>query len=125
MKFDLEKRKIENFTPINFDNSQVKMTKGQKNLLKMLSNALETNTPISREDIFNCWAKQYPNKQSIREVSKFDWENNKWVYNHVKYKIEWENGYDKTTSMAWFKNNLGSCILKGKLLAIPVINIEK
>lgn len=42
-----------------------------------------------------------------------------WKYRPVPANPE---GYtEKVNGMAWFKNNLGACIIKGRLLAIPVI----
>lgn len=108
--------------PVNFDNSFNDLTKGQTLLLQLLVNKLETKTPITKEDIETCYIQSVSNN-GIKKI--FTLESNGiggYHYRNIDtdLKTHWAT---KSKSLQWFKMNLGSCILKGKLLVIPVIEI--
>lgn len=114
--------KISNLVPASFDDRRViNVTDGQREIIKMLKTFLSEGRVITREDILECYIRSnYPS--GFVSVHRFG-DHNKDGNWHDKLvtlnaRTTWEV---KTRAVTWFKNNLGSCILKGKILAIPAI----
>ncbi len=93
------------------------LTFGQKKLLKLLNDKIKSQEVIYSEDI----------QRLYMEVNCPDGTYKGMDYRtgcHVTKEAKFGSWHIKSYSMQWFRNNLGSCILKGKLLAIPVIQID-
>lgn len=117
--------------PVSFsDRREVKMTDPQKALVAFLKNKANSNEMITRADILDFYIthvrggeyfkiygqKPHPDPRYTHTI--YDFSN--WTWG------KWRDQYNiSSCAVTWFKNNLGSCILKGKLLAIPVIEIDK
>lgn len=115
--------KTSSLQPASFENNKP-LSYGQKNLLKLLTDKINNKEVVTKEDIVECyWEAVCDNDGKIirwedRYVGLPDqkWKQIPIEYNKNSYKI-------KSAAMQWFKTNLGNCILKGKLLVIPVIEI--
>ena len=95
---------------------------GQRNLLQLLKEKISSNTAITKSDIIDCY---------IKSCSK-DGKTIRYRYNlSQKYGsivCRYFTKEDKEIlrfAKSWFQNNLGACILKGKLLVIPIIDINE
>jgi hypothetical protein len=103
----------------------------QKKLLSTLHDCLKQNTPLNWEIMVKlyCEVNNYPKDERDnyynREIGKWQYrivlsdplknfknKDDKWTY-HFKPKIR-----------QWFANNIGSMVLKGSILALPVIEID-
>ena len=51
------------------------------------------------------------------------WQKKEVLNRYTRETFRKQKCYESTV-IAWFKNNLGSAILKGRILAIPVIELE-
>lgn len=111
--------KISPLTPVPFDGSLSSLTVGQRNLLALLSEHLKNGQPITRDDIAECYIK------SIAPNGKRTWVYKDGRYQHVHVFFKKDMWSVRTKSIMWFKQNLGSCIIKGKILAIPVIDVKE
>lgn len=114
---------IAQLRPVAFDNARPQdgLTHGQISIVAMLKQALVDNTQINREAITKAYisachggAETYC-KAYRRQDGDYD-------YKSVKVSIESRNIRSK--AIQWFKLNLGSCIIKGRVLALPVIDID-
>lgn len=112
--------------PVSFE-KQKQLTKGQKAIVDMLIQKAKSGEMLTKDDIYKLWLsveKRYhriwhyygpnPGRSPSQAASTIELTiDNMMVY----------SGYI-TNAMQWFKNNLATCIIKGKILAIPVIEDE-
>jgi len=92
----------------------------------MLTTHLKENKPIMKDDIVSCYIESiHPNK--VRNTTEWYWckEENMTRGRFVEKQLTVNDWETRSLAMLWFKTNLGSCILKGKLLVIPVINTNQ
>jgi hypothetical protein len=127
MENQLEKQS--NLVPASFDRPTVKMTTGQTALLNLLKSKAESKEMISRKDIISFYIEHVKGGDIYKSYGSKPHPNPEYTYRVV----DWDNFTLKRWSdqrnissqaLQWFRQNLGSCILKGKLLAIPVIEID-
>lgn len=108
---------------VSFNTDGPKLTGGQTRILIFLKERLQNKKPVTRECILRLYIDcKFVVKDGTIGMrgfyrNKYDWHN--------KFPIELAlQRYDiKSGGLQWFKNNLGACIIKGKLIAIPVIEI--
>jgi hypothetical protein len=97
-------------------------------IVDLLTNSIKENRQITIEDIietFLVWKEQVGKKLILAQWNSGYQERNE---HHYKYKEvskkefaqHWET---KQKARNWFKTNLGAAIIRGKILAIPVIDI--
>ena len=115
-------------TKINLNS---RLTKGQDTILNALHFCLKENKPLNWDLMVEIYSKanNYP-----KEVSEnaFDRTTREWKCRMVHkdiIKIYKENGDDwiyafKPRIRQWFATNIGSMVLKGSILALPIIEIE-
>lgn len=112
--------KLTQSSPVSFDKGFIGLTYGQRVLLEMLTRHLSEQKAITRENIEDCW---------IKAVAPTDGNKKMWIYTDNGYEhklVHLKSHYDtQSRALQWFKLNIGSVILKGKLLVIPVIEIEE
>jgi hypothetical protein len=119
--------KISNSKPASFDSNSI-TTQGQFALVNFLKTKVEKGEIITRDDIVdfyiaNVKGSEYYKVYGLKPHSNPEYRHSVIDYDNYSVK-KWRDKYNiKTTALMWFRNNLGSCILKGKLLAIPVIEI--
>lgn len=121
---------------VSFEAQKPKITSSNKHILNLLKISLETKRVICREDIYNVYIDWRFGKGALVPF----WQSEfKWVYVDYLQRQEWrdqgkkvylprmewiEKRNYKACAIAWFKNNLGAVILKGKLIVLPIIEIE-
>ncbi len=105
--------------PVSFDRSLRGVTHRQTLILKLLSDRLKEGSPVTKADIRDIYARSH-SEDGFAFVRQYCNIDGVWGYHKVRVDLRthWRG---ETNAMQWFKTNLGSCIIKGKLLAIPVI----
>jgi len=97
----------------------------QKALLKLLHKCLKDNTPLDWKLMVNFYVKNVDN------ISGRDWNSLLQKYTNgtpilphfEKLDSNWIY-YIKPKIRQWFATNMGSMILKGAILALPVIELK-
>ncbi len=113
---------------VSFESASHKLTDAQKALLKLLSEKLKKKEILDRDEILEFYLKHIKKDETYQErVTRYGYDARG---NHTEYYtgevkiLKWRDHSDiRAVSTAWFKTNLGSVILKGKLFIIPVIEI--
>ncbi len=115
--------------PASFDDRRVvKMNSAQTALINFIKDKADKGEVITKDDLLDFYVREvkgseyykaygtkpHPNPQYTHQITDYD------NYTLKLWRLEWNI---KSQAIQWFKNNLGGCILKGKLLAIPVIEI--
>lgn len=111
--------------PVSFDGHSPRITKGQKNLLDLITSKLKEQKPITQDDISECYAKTFRNSEGKRYIYDYGWENGQYRSGARWVDYTKDHWHAKFNSHQWFKLNIGSCILKGKLVVIPVIELSE
>lgn len=113
-------QKQSDLKPAPFDSSFSRLTHGQKLLLDLIMKHIESNTPITRDDI----GEVYGQAMGVKELHDYGRdENGQWGYRRMQIDVRQDKYRKKWRSLQWFKNNIGACILKGKLIVIPAIEL--
>lgn len=87
----------------------------------MLKSGAKNGVPIDREDIIKAYIEcMYGNSKTYCKAERM--LNGDYTYKHLE--ISHQDPYIRIKSIAWFKNNLATCIIKGKVLAVPIIDID-
>jgi len=116
-------QKTSDCTAVSFNAFEKPLTKGQKMLLQLLIERQRAGEPVTKEDIKETYLNAlYPNRMYEGRVYKYDPSTNtgRWVYEMIDRSTEYGT---QSRAGAWFKMNLASCIIKGKIIAIPVIDL--
>lgn len=107
-----------------------RLTGNQQLLMDLLLDNLKAGEPVTMDKIIAAYFKA----DTWYAKSTRDEGVTIYVYDHVigKYtnqRVPWTHPSARSTvefrAMSWFRSNLGSCIVKGKLIAIPVIDIPE
>lgn len=120
-----------------FRHASPNLTGGQMVLMEMLNECYSKGIPITRDHVIRAYFKAMPeNAARIRRIYKCkdnpENPNGPRIFWYEERRSDdpevlddyWEGHRVNTCAYAWFRNNLGSCIVKGRLVAIPVIEIE-
>lgn len=92
------------------------LSHGQQTLIDMLKTHVNEGKQVTREDIINCYMAA---AEKPRTKYSYQCVNGVWQYVSVtRTSTDWDT-YRK--AMDWFKKNLGACIVRGKLIVIPII----
>lgn len=90
----------------------------------LIKSAIKASEPITQEAIMECYW-QFRSRGGTSKVFLNKWEYNSGNYkkevNKEEFKSDWRV---KNNSFTWFRANLGSAIIHGKLLVVPIIEIE-
>ena len=108
------------------------LTDAQKALLKILYKCLKKNISFNWEHMIDFYVKNVKSTQVITVFTGVWNEYNRAVYKSKTVSIikEYKNNtttwsyYIKPRIRMWFANNIGSMVLKGSILALPVIEIN-
>lgn len=101
-------------------------TPATKLVVELIANRVKEQQPITSDDIINLYIDwKITTKQELRT---YVW----YGYNNIPREAYISVGVDeyrkyyrvKNLSRAWFKNNLANAIIRGKLLVIPIIEID-
>lgn len=126
-----------NNVQIHYFSSQIKMTKGQIGLLKILRDCVGNNKPITFDIIVKCYyenvrkyhtdwnwvgegserKQQWTDFNIMDEYIKFIDNGNNPEYGLWQYKI-------RPKIRQWFVSTIGILVMKNQLVIIPTIEIE-
>lgn len=104
-----------------------------KLVIALIKQSIERNKPISKEDIINTYCDYremhpYAPHRRLPIFYKEEWKysNNSRIVSYKEIsRAEYATTYTaRLNAMQWFKGNLAAAIIKGKLLVIPIIEIE-
>lgn len=123
-------QKISDLKPASFE-SKRGLTKAQEELIKLLIASAKEQRIVTMDEVLEIWVKYVkkgwdrPGTYSllVRVGEGYNFE-----YERVSLKVacernNWVKSEIKRWAAQWLKLNLGSCIIKGKILAIPIIEI--
>ncbi len=118
--------KASSLKPSSFDANIAKLTIGQTNLLSLLIQSIKKNNIIKKNDISLLYCTSLSKDGQTIQVKYFAGTKKGievYKYKTLPFAEAIQTAYIRNNSIQWFKNNLGTCIIKGKILAIPVIEI--
>lgn len=114
----MEVQRISQHAPASFSRRLDSITAGQELILKLLKNSIEKGIAITTDDIVDCYFRCVSKDgETVRVRGGFS--SPYFFCNNVGK----DNQQVRARAIYWFKTNLGSCIIKGRLLAIPIIDI--
>lgn len=112
--------------PAAFEEAGYYLTRGQRAIIALMNTCIQENRVLTRQDIIRTWIQcncregQWYKYQTTEPY--LDANGNlgrRWVF---RERLADVNGSaERFKALPWFRNNIGSCVLKGGLLAIPVI----
>lgn len=113
--------------PASFQNGSDRTYLQTKIIVDLLKRGVEEQRMLTRDDIIKCYVDfaQRDNKKLM--VWRWKDSGDGWRNHHVElspeeYANEW---LVRQRAITWFKQNLGAAIMKGKVLAIPIIDIDQ
>lgn len=121
--------KVSELKPASFDNSAViKLTDAQSSLISLLKKKAVKMEAITRDELLDFYIKNVKGSENYRVYGRKPHPNPEIPYMIPDYDNytdrQWREYWNiRALAITWFKTNLGACILKGKLLAIPVIEL--
>lgn len=93
-------------------------------IVKMISDKIKEGTQIRRQDIVECYLENFfPGGKGV----KLGWNGDGWRTQYCTKEIYIKYGVQnqlESKALNWFMTNLGAAIIKGRLLVIPIIDIE-
>jgi len=99
-------------------------------VIKLIKSSIADSRPITIDDIiatYIAWRLKYSGKKLTKEIYVGN-KGGHWRENYAHVEVETEEYAKlygtKLLARQWFKSNLASAIIKGRLLVIPVIDIE-
>lgn len=115
-------------TPASFKNND-RTTKQVDMIVDLLQTSIKEQRQITLDDIIKTYVnwREKNGREFYKEVFNHGWKEkgeHYYKYPRITRKEFSELPETKMTARNWFKNNLGSAIIRGKVLAIPVINID-
>lgn len=136
---DITEKGMNKGLQIQTTGSLPKLSNGQSGLYKAIQKAVYQNKPITMDDIVDLYCK-FVRSNYVVARSKGVWvlEGNREVYKGSKFshydEYDVKKEYKNKTSTwhytlralirQWFVNNIGTLVLKGMLIALPIINVE-
>ena len=114
----MELQTISNLNPVSFSKRSETLSIAQKKILLLLSNSIKDGKQVNVDDILDCYF------ECIGKDGKILIRGNFSTSAFFHQYVEKSHPTAKARAVSWFKTNLGSCIIKGRLLAIPIIDIS-
>lgn len=96
-----------------------------KCILNLLNTHIKENKVITKTDICKCYVTCIFKGCPLYEKREYDYTLKMYktkIYTYENYLNYINRPYFNNSALQWFKTNLGSAIMKGKILAIPVID---
>ena len=109
--------------PVRFDDRIVALTPGQKNIIDLITYHLKRKSDIQNDDILECYIKSVSDNGKQRKVGLQEKNGKKQYGEYTITLTKYSQGINQKARQ-WYKANLGKCVIKGRLLVIPVINFE-
>lgn len=108
------------------------LTDAQRALLELMHDCVKKNKPLDWSKMVLFYSSNVKSAFITRQNTFKKNANGHWVYEEVekdivaiykKQSYEW-SGYIRPSIRQWFATNIGSMVLKGSILALPVIEID-
>ncbi len=112
---------------VSFENARPKLNDSNKAILEFIKIKLEKKEPIRRADVTDLYVRTlFPNltKKNLFEEKTYCRWTEKTTYRSWTFEQQKERFAIKNKALMWFKNNLATVILKGRLIVLPIIEIE-
>lgn len=106
--------------PVSFIEDVGGLSRGQKLLLELLCQKIKSDNGIKIDDIKSCY---YDAVSRDGYLNWTDWSTGGSRQRKITKDEFIQTWQSRQKSLQWFKSNIGSVILKGKLLIIPLIDI--
>lgn len=117
----MELVKYSELKPASFQNRTDRTLLQTELIIQLLTNAINEGKVIDKHDIIDCYVKWVFREGRVVTIQKMqDWKWVDLIVDEEDFKKEY---YTPSKDLNWFKSNLGAAILKGRILAIPVIKI--
>lgn len=114
------------FVPINIIGDR--FTDGQKILLNKLNECLRKGVPFDIDEARIVFVRSMRWRTNFEGLTKYNYETKTWgkkIYrDSLEYLQEHPTAYDNQAKN-WLKSNIGALVMKGALIAIPVIELEQ
>ncbi len=107
-------------SPVSFDSNFGGMRPPEISVMKLLIRKQLSKEILTKDDVFDLYMEHYaPSgyKSKMVYISGGNWERKTVSVSINDFGM-------RAKALIWFRNLLGHCIIKGKLLAIPVIDID-
>lgn len=102
-----------------------KYRRGVELVTSLIKKSIEENKAIEKEDILDLyWLFKSHGGTKAVFIHNYDRAKGAWEWIKATRENFGDNYRIRENAPNWFKNNLGSAIIQGKLLVIPIINIE-
>lgn len=85
----------------------------------MIKTHIQENRPITKEDI----QEVYGQAMGVKRLYDGWYDDGEWKHGYRDVDVSKDEGRKKWRCMQWFRANLGSCVVQGKLIVIPVIEM--
>lgn len=122
-KMDLQKQ-----APVASFISNLKYRNSVMLVTEMIKQAIQADKAITRDDIKHLyWIFKSANntKPVFIDVIEGGPQGGRWIVKEVDEQEFVDYFRTKENSHNWFKNNLGAAVIYGKLLVLPVIQIDE
>jgi hypothetical protein len=110
----------------NRDTPQIKL------IVNLIKRFATEQRPITAKDIIDTymtWRTEYKNYNKFykSQYVGYDSLSGRCKYLHTEISAEeYKEGYEvKALSKTWFKNNLAAAIIKGRLMVLPLIDLDE
>lgn len=121
---DTEVVNISTARPANIEIGKTELRYPEEQLMKLMIHHIKQSKPLTKPDITELWLYLY-RERSEMWYERNVYEDRKFVRRErIYYKVDKFNSGAQLDAMTWFKRTLANCIIKGKMLAIPVIQID-
>ncbi len=108
---------------VSFATEGPKITYAQHKIIEFIKEKIQAKEPITRYDILILYCETYTQNKD-RTIRLYCWYKNEFGWHNKVPFIHAITTYEiKNKAIGWFKTNLGSAIVKGKLMVIPIIEI--
>lgn len=105
--------------PLSIKNESRQSTLQVGLIVEMIKNCIKDEKALSIEDILDCYISYQKKCDRYRRFHIFKYQ--RW---EKLTEDEFRQHYQtRTKAKQWFRSNLGSAIIQGKLLVIPIIDI--
>lgn len=112
-----------------------KLNLGQHTLLTAITSAVNNRKPLTFDDILDCYCRGVRRIYQREVYNYIDISPNNWRKEFDRYEeFDIKTEYKKNSALwtytlrplvkQWFVNNIGTLVIKGKLLVLPVIEID-
>ncbi len=113
------------FKPLSISNRLGKSSLQVTIIVELIKKCINENRVLLKEDIINSYVEWQDTGRTYRKFMTCAYDKSTGKYGRIILtKDEFHNHWTtETKAKQWFRSNLGSAIIQGKLLVIPIIEI--